>query len=79
METLTIYCGSKQPLAAVGRHQCRLLGFAEKYPGWHTHAKDRVTLRAISGLLRRKSIVVNDVGQFRCAASTNMVSINHRL
>lgn len=79
MEKLTIHCGYSQPLTAVGRHQCRLLGFAEKYPSWHSFADDRATTRAIAGLLRRKSIVVNEFGQFRCAANTDIASVNHSL
>ena len=55
------------PLVAIGRNQCHALRFAEKYPGWHSFAKDRPTMRAIEGLRRRGSVVVNDFGQFRIA------------
>ena len=64
MSTFTIYYGSVNPLRAVGRHQCRLLAFAEKYPGWHTFAQDKTTKRAVEGLVRRRCIEVSG-DQFR--------------
>lgn len=63
--TLQIYCGYAVPYTAVGEHQCRLLGFAERYRGWHSFKNDRTTRRAIEGLARRGSIEVNDFSQFR--------------
>ena len=60
MSTLTIYTGHRKPLHAVGRNQCRLLEFAHNCQGsWHTYATDRATLRAVNGLERRGSIVVD--------------------
>ena len=65
MTTLKIYHGAAAPLTAGGKHQVRLLGFAERYPGWHSYANDRATLRAIAGLERRGSIIVSrDTRQF---------------
>ena len=65
MTTLTIWTGRPQPVHAVGKHQCRLLDFAERFRGWHSYADDRTTRRAIAGLLRRGAIQVNEHGQFR--------------
>jgi hypothetical protein len=64
MATLTIYHGAAKPIRAVGRNQCRLLAFAEKYPGWHTLATDRATVRAVTALQKRGCLeVIGD--QFR--------------
>lgn len=63
---LKVYDGSARPKTAVGKNQCHLLEFATKYYGWHTFAKDRATLRAVEGLVRRGSIVVSG-DQFRKA------------
>lgn len=65
MTTLAIYYGASKPRRAVGAHQCRLLAFAEKYRGWHTHAADRTTARAIAGLIRRGAIEASANNQFR--------------
>ena len=60
---LTIHYG-RQPLRAVGHHQCRLLQFAFEYRGWHSYKQDRATTRAVQGLHRRGIVeVVGD--QFR--------------
>jgi hypothetical protein len=64
MATYKIFHGDEKPLTAVGEHQCRLLAFADRYPGWNTYAKDRATLRAIEGLKRRGSILTNENRQF---------------
>ncbi len=66
MTTLTIWYGKAQPLRAVGRHQVSLLGFLEKYKGWHTVATDRATTRAVEGLLRRKAIAYNPITNQAC-------------
>lgn len=47
---LAIYVGKDKPLVAVGVNQCNLLGFAEKYRGWHSFKNDRPTKRAIKAL-----------------------------
>lgn len=65
MTTFTIYYGAAKPIKAVGKNQCHLLEFAEKYPGWHSYAKDRATLKALEGLKRKKCIETNQHGQFR--------------
>jgi len=67
---LKIYYGGPQPLVAVGRHQCHLLRFAFENQGWHSFRQDRVTKRAIDGLLRRGYItVVGDQFKFTSPAS----------
>ena len=65
MTTLTIYHGMAKPIKAAGKNQCHLLSFAEKFPGWHTYAKDRATLAALEGLKRKGYIETNQHGQFR--------------
>jgi hypothetical protein len=62
---LTIWHGREVPLVAVGKNQARMLGFAARFPGWHYHANDRATLRAIDGLKRRNVIEVDAFGRFR--------------
>jgi hypothetical protein len=62
---LTIYHGTSKPLIAVGKYQVNMLQFAEKYQGWHSYANDKTTLRALNGLLKRGSIVINNHNQFR--------------
>ena len=66
MSTLKIYYGAAKPLTAVGKHQARLLGFLERYKGWHTMATDKATTRAIEGLLRRGSIAFNPLTHQAC-------------
>jgi hypothetical protein len=62
---LAIYHGTSKPLIAVGKYQVNMLQFAEKYQGWHSYANDKTTLRALNGLLKRGSIVINNHNQFR--------------
>ena len=51
-------------MVAIGKNQCNLLSFAEKYRGWHTFKKDRTTIAAISRLQQKGYIeVIQD--QFR--------------
>jgi hypothetical protein len=61
MAKMTIWHGEATPLTAVGVNQCNLLRFLEKYQGWHDYAKDKATVRAVQGLLRRKSIVESKI------------------
>lgn len=64
MTTFKIYHGSVKPMVAVGKHQCNLLAFAEKYRGWHSFADDKVTMRAVNALHAKGYLeVVGD--QFR--------------
>lgn len=63
MPTLKIYHGAEKPLQAVGKHQCRLLAFCEKYQCWHYTADDRATRRAVDGLLKRGAIVRDTFGR----------------
>lgn len=60
----SIYYGKARPIVAVGRHQCRLLQFAERFPGWHSYASDRATMRAVRGLQKRGCFEVSG-DQFR--------------
>ena len=62
---LTIYHGTEKPAIAIGKNQCELLEFAERYRGWHSYSQDRSTLRAVEGLVRRGCIEVNNYEQFR--------------
>lgn len=63
---LTIYTGSGKPFVAVGSNQVNLLKFAYRYQNWHTYRIDKPTLRAIEGLERRGTIIVNrTTKQFR--------------
>lgn len=62
---LTIYHGTVTPFKAIGKNQCNLLDFAFKYQSWHSYSSDKVTQRAIEGLLKRGCIVLNEFNQFR--------------
>lgn len=72
MAALRIYHGSeKGPLTARGSNQCNLLDFAFRFQTWHTYREDKATLRAVQGLEKRGSIIVNrQTRQFR-------VNFNH--
>lgn len=64
MATFTVHYGASAPFVARGVHQCRLLSFAARHPGWHTAAPDRTTQRAVTALASRGVLdVVGD--QFR--------------
>lgn len=64
MTMLKIYHGAEKPMIAVGKHQVALLGFAERFPGWHTMGKDRCDIRAMQALERKGYLeVIGD--QFR--------------
>lgn len=67
MATFKVYHGAEKPLVARGKNQCRLLGFAARYPGWHSASDDRATQRALAGLAARGAIVRNAHGQFAIA------------
>jgi hypothetical protein len=60
-----IFYGNSKPLTAVGKYQVNMLQFAEKYRGWHSYASDKTTLRALNGLIKRGSIVINNNQQFK--------------
>ena len=62
---LVIYHGTSKPLIAVGKYQVNMLEFAEKYQGWHSYASDKTTLKALNGLIKRGSIVINNNQQFK--------------
>jgi hypothetical protein len=62
---LTIYNGTVKPFVAVGKHQCNILGFAYKYPNWHSYSSDKSTMRALTGLIKRNCIIINQHNQFR--------------
>ena len=60
MQALTIFYGKATPARARGKHQCNLLGFAFKYPGWHTFdQKCRSTVKAVSALQSRGHLIVS--------------------
>ena len=65
MPTLTIYYGAAKPIRVRGAHVCSLVGFAEKYPGWHSLGKDRKYRRALESAKRAGCIETNEHGQFR--------------
>lgn len=64
---LTIYHGHEKPMTAVGKNQCNLLAFAEKYRGWHSfNNKDRATKKAIKALSDKGFIeVIADQFKFK--------------
>jgi hypothetical protein len=61
---LTIWYGSQTPMVAIGKNQVQLLGFAEKYKGWHTFKQDKATRNAINTLKNKGYLEVID-DQFR--------------
>lgn len=64
--TLRIYTGRAEPFTARGANQINMLDFAYKYQSWHTYGRDKATMRALEGLERRGSIIVNrQTQQFR--------------
>ena len=65
MATLTIWHGAARPIVARGKNQVRLLGFAERFRGWHSAAHDKATQRALDALVARDCIELNGFGQFR--------------
>ena len=67
MQTFKVHCGQDEPLIARGKNQVHLLRFAAEYPGWHSHANDRATIRAVEGLRKSGAIVLNQHGQFAIA------------
>lgn len=61
---LTIYYGGNKPMIAIGKNQCNLLAFAEKYRTWHSFKNDKATIHAINRLHEKGYIeVIQD--QFR--------------
>ena len=65
MAKLTIWHGKSKPMIAVGVNQCCMLGFFNKYPGWHYIGKDRATKNAVFGLYRKGYLMRNACGQYR--------------
>lgn len=61
---LTIYYGGSKPIVAVGKNQCNLLAFAEKYKQWHSFTQDRATKRAVSALAKKGALEISG-DQFR--------------
>ena len=62
----TYYYGAEKPIVAIGKNQCRLLSFAEKYRGWHTFKQDRATVRAINALQAKGCLeIIGDQFRFR--------------
>ena len=51
-------------MKAIGKHQCALLAFAEKYRGWHSFADDKATIKVVEALKTKGYLeVIGD--QFR--------------
>ena len=70
MTTLKIHHGTSNPMKAIGKNQCNLLGFAFDYPGWHSFTYDRATRRAVDALQGKGYLEVARYernGQFRIA------------
>ena len=65
MDSLTIYHGKEKPIYVRGKHQVNLLGFAYKYPGWHSFADDNLTKKVVLALQKKGYIEVNQFEQFR--------------
>jgi len=65
MATLTIWHGAARPIVARGKNQVRMLGFAERFRGWHSAADDKATQRALAALVARGCMELNEFGQFR--------------
>lgn len=51
-------------MRVIGKNQCRMLAFAEKYKGWHTIGKDKATKQAAKSLSAKEYIEVSG-DQFR--------------
>ena len=49
----------------LGKHQRKLLKFAEKQPNWQSYARDQLTTRVVKSLRIRGLIEVNDFRQFK--------------
>lgn len=62
---LSIYHGTNTPFIAIGKNQCNLLEFAFNYQTWHSYSSDKPTLKAIDGLIKRGSIIINEFNQFK--------------
>lgn len=64
MNSLAIYHGAPTPLRLRGKNVCRLVSFAERYPGWHTAASGRATRNALASAVR-SGCIEQDGDQFR--------------
>lgn len=64
MEKFTIWYGAATPMVARGKHQCRLLRFAEQFKGWHTIGNDWNAKRAAKALAKRGCLELSG-DQFR--------------
>lgn len=63
---LSIYYGKAKPIVAIGKNQVRLLQFAFDYPTWHYfNENSKPTQKAIDGLVKRGSILLNEFNQFK--------------
>lgn len=65
MATLTIWHGAEKPIVARGVNQCRVLGFAEKFRGWHYFASDKPTQKAIAALCGKGYLESDEFGRYR--------------
>jgi hypothetical protein len=48
-----------------GKNQKAAYAFAQRVNDWHTYHKDRTTLAALAGLVRRGLIETNEFHQFK--------------
>lgn len=48
----------------LGKNMKHALAFARKYPGWHTFAKDRATIGAVTRLQTLGLVKINEHHQF---------------
>ena len=49
----------------MNKHQKNMLNFANKYPGWHAYAKDRLTVETLCSLVNIRALIINEYGQFK--------------
>lgn len=61
MTTFTIFYGAEKPIKAVGKNQCRILDFAERYRCWHYMRDDRGSKVAYKALARKGCIEIEGI------------------
>jgi hypothetical protein len=65
----TIYYGKETPAILVGKNQINMGKFALEFRGWHSHTKDRATLRALKSLVKKGYLQQDrSLGMFRWIA-----------
>ena len=61
MTTFTIFYGAEKPIKAVGKNQCRILDFAERFRGWHYMRDDRGSVAAYRSLEKKGAIEIDGI------------------